>query len=314
MDPLHAPVSTKYSPSQESKTSSKGSISSQLAKISDLGEKGKARFKASILTGSKTFEKVKNYFGASKLNAAKYKNEVLNQLPDSDLKNQIKALDSINDIRIKLMESDSSTFNSIDAIATFKGRSRTLKSDYKSLKTLPERIASSLKDQWASLNAPIDDAKRLKDKFLKNIDKELASNKNEYLLALREEVSNAGSLSEIKVAIHKYQLLTHSQETFEKETKVDPVRYKKSVLSQLEQSRAKAEIQDESTLNHDRLRKILDSLDHPKDIEEAISYYFIDDFDPDEVKQIAKEVSRFSSVDHIQDRVKNTLQKIKNLK
>jgi len=313
MDPLKSASSLPHDISISAPI--KGPVSSQSGKIPDLSEKGKAIFKAVVQTGSSTFEKVKNYFGGtSKLSASKYKEAVLKELPDSALKEQIKGLNSVNDIRKALLGSATADANLIDAIASLKGKTATAKSDLGKLQGAAIKIANRAKEKLSELTAPHDEAKIYRDNVLKNIDKELESNKRDELVSLREQVANSENISAVKVAVHKYQLFTDSQNSFEKENKIDPVQYKKAVLSQLDDSRNQAEIQNESTLNHDRLRKILEMLDSPADIQEAIAYTNIDNFDPDEVNNHAQEASRYTTnLEKLGEAAKTAIEKMRNL-
>ncbi len=293
----------------------RGPVSSQNEKIPDLKEKGKAIFKAVVQTGSSTFDKVKNYFGGtSKLSASKYKEAVLNELPNSALKEQIKEMNSVNDIRKALLGDATTDGNSIDAVASFKGKTATIGSDLGKLQNVAERAVKSAKENLSEIASSFDETSKIKKQILKNIDNESKANKSQELQTLRAEVANAKTIDRVRDAVDKYNLSSLSHLDFEGSKPKNAERYKQSVLSQLDNARNFAELNDLETRDYDRLRKAIELTDSPSDIQETISEYNLDNFDPDEVHDSATTASRYaSSIAKLEEAAQKAAEKIKSL-
>ena len=313
MDPLqNTPVNPRALPTTDNKPV-KDPVSSQGSKIPDLGEKGKQFIKAVVQTGSSTFEKVKNYFGGtSKLSASKYKEDVLKQLPESDLKEQIKGLNSINDIRAALYATNEG--NSIDASASFYGKTATAKSDLGKLQDAAIRAETSAKEKISELKSSFGPTARIKNEILSNIKKELKTSSAPELLTLRTSVENSKSIEDARLAVQQYRIMTQSESRFEGNRPLNNQQYKLSVLSQLDNARGSAELNDLETRDYDRLRKLLELADSPADIQDTIAEYNLDNFDPDEVHDNAVTASRYSSsIDKLESAAKNAAERIKSL-
>lgn len=314
MDPLHVPINPQTSSTSPKELSSKDPVSAQGSKIPDLGEKGKVIFKAAIQKGSDTFEKVKNYFGGtSKLSASKYKEEVLKQLPESSLKEQIKELNSIGDIRKALISDATSEGNSIDAIASFKGKTATAKSDLGRLQNAVERATASASKSMKEVSNSFSETSRVKNQILKRIDQESKIHNSQDLKILRDEVSKATTISAARVAAHKYNLSSLSEINFEGPAPKNPAQYKASVLTQLDNARIFAELNDLETRDYDRLRKIIELSESSADIKETISESNLEGFDPDLVHDNAVSASHYTNVNKLEAAAKNAADRIRNL-